>query len=635
MRVAWCIRHCAFLLVLPPLVVFSGCARTASSREVTFNRDVAPILFSRCAPCHRPGQAAPCTLLSYADAKPRARDIARVTTAKRMPPWLPDPSDPPLLDERRLSSSEIETLRRWFEANVPEGSRADLPVPPSWPSGWVLGTPQLVATLERPYVLQPGTHDVYRNVIMPVAVPVNQFVRAVEFNPGTRAVHHAVIRIDRTRDSHRRDGQDGQPGFDGMVATDVQDPDGHFIGWAPGRGPIVAPARMPWRLDRASDLVVELHLMPDAAPVAVRPTVALYFTNTPPLDDPVMLIMGSKSIDIASGDGHYVVEDRYELPVPVDVLSVYPHAHYLGKEMVVRAILPDGAVKPLLRIAEWNFQWQQDYRYQTPVPLPTGTTISMRYTYDNSEGNRANPHRPVHRVTWGPRSSDEMATLGVQVLPHSASDQATLVASFARHAALTDVAGAEILLAADPDNAGNEALVGSSYVRIGRFAEAIPHLERAIRLDSTSSSAENFLAGALLAAGRAREAAAHFRRAVTLAPRDEHLRFNLARALESEGFPDGAIDQLRTALTLNRDFADAHQELGVLLFERNQLADAIAHLDDATRLAPQSATAHAALGGALGQAGRLNEALTHLERALTLDPSNTAARENLSRISRR
>ena len=157
--------------------------------------------------------------------------------------------------------------------------------------------------------------------------------------------------------------------------------------------------------------------MPPDAPVAVRPRVALYFTDTPPSDNPVMLIMGSKSIDIAPGDSNYAVEDRYEVPVPVQVLSVYPHAHYLGTEMVVRAILPGGAVKPLLRIAQWNFQWQQDYRYRTPVPLPKGTTISLRYTYDNSASNTANPHRPVHRVTWGPRSSDEMATLGVQVLP--------------------------------------------------------------------------------------------------------------------------------------------------------------------------------------------------------------------------
>ena len=144
-------------LLFPCLVVLSGCAPTAGNREaVTFNRDVAPILFSRCAPCHRPGQATPFTLLSYEDARRRARDIARVAAAKRMPPWLPDPSDPAFLDERRLSSSEIETVRRWVEADVPEGNGADLPSAPSWPSGWALGTPDLVATLERPFTLQPG-----------------------------------------------------------------------------------------------------------------------------------------------------------------------------------------------------------------------------------------------------------------------------------------------------------------------------------------------------------------------------------------------------------------------------------------------------------------------------------------------
>ena len=164
----------------------------------------------------------------------------------------------------------------------------------------------------------------------------------------------AVIRIDRTGLSRRRDLEDPGPGFDGMVAAEVQDPDGHFIGWAPGRGPIVAPDGMPWRLDRGSDLVVELHLMPGKQPEAVKPTLALYFTDKPPVADPVMLIMGSKAIDIAAGQANYVAEDRYTLPVAADLLSLYPHAHYLGKEMVVRAALPDGTSRQLLRIAQWS-----------------------------------------------------------------------------------------------------------------------------------------------------------------------------------------------------------------------------------------------------------------------------------------
>jgi len=577
----------------------------------------------------------PFVLLNYENARARASDIARVVQSRRMPPWLPDPGEPPFLGERRLSNSEIDTLKRWADAGAPEGERADLPTSPTWPSGWALGKPDLVVTLSAPYLLRPGQHDTYRNVIMPAVVARTRFVRAVEFNPGTTVVHHAVMRIDRTGTSRRLDAEDSEPGFDGMVAADVQDPDGHFIGWAPGRGPIVAPDRMPWRLDAGADLVVELHLMPGSAPMEVRPTVALYFTDTPPSEHPVMLIMGSKSIDIAPGNADYWIEDRYQLPVPVDVLSVYPHAHYLGRQMLVQANLPNATVRTLLRISQWNFGWQQDYRFTTPVSLPQGTTIVMRYSYDNSDGNRANPHRPLRRVTWGPQSSDEMGTLGLQVLPRSAADGAQLVASFARHAAEADVAGAEVLLRVDPDNAGNETLVGSSYVRVGRYAEAISHLERALHLDPRSATAENFLGGALLVTGRASEAVAHFRRATELAPRDAHLRFNLARAHEAQGDTGRAIQALRDAVRIDPNVAEAQQQLGVLLFERNEVVEAITHLTEAARLAPSSAVAHAALGGALAQAGRVSDARSHLQQALALDPSNAAALENLHRLERR
>ena len=613
----------------------AGCGRReAPAAVVTFSKDVAPILHSRCATCHRPGQVAPFALLTYDDARPRAQQIARVTAARRMPPWLPDASDPPFIGERRLSTQEIEVLQRWVQAGAPEGDRAQAPAPPAFLSGWTHGVPDLIVEMPTAYVLQPGGHDVYRNVILPVNVPANRYVRAVEFNPGTRVVHHAVIRIDRTGLSRQRDADDREPGFDGMVTTEVQDPDGHFIGWAPGRGPIVAPEGMPWRLDRGSDLVIELHLMPGQQPTPVQPTLALYFTDQAPTATPVMLVMGSKAIDIAPGDTDYVVEDRYQLPVAVDLLSLYPHAHYLGREMVVQALLPDGMTRQLLRIPEWNFQWQQDYRFATPVPLPQGTTISMRYRYDNSDSNTSNPHRPVHRVTWGPQSSDEMGNLGVQVLPRSTGDAAALVASFAEHAARIDVDGAEILLKKDPDNAANETLLGSSYLRVGRVADAIPHLERAVRLDPRSANAENVLGGALLTLGRTQEAVSHLRRATALSPRDEHLRFNLARALDVAGDQGGAARALREALNINPALAEAHEQLGVLLFRQGQLDRAIEHLTTAVRLAPRSASAHSALGGALAQARRFDAAIVHLQEALAIDPNDSAARQNLARLTR-
>lgn len=600
----------------------------------TYTKTIAPILFEHCVGCHRPGQSAPFSLLTYADAQPRASLIAAAVKSGVMPPWLPDHLNPAFAGERRLSEDQIARIEQWAKTGALEGNPRDLPTPPVIASSWQLGQPDLTASPPRPYNLEPGGHEVYRNMVIRLAVPGTRYVRAMEFMPGDAPVHHAVIRIDKQRLSRADDGADGQPGFDGMAATGVQDPDGHFLGWAPGRGPIVAPDDLPWVLSEGSDLVIELHLMPRATPIAVQPTIGLFFTTTAPTKSPVMLVMGSKAIDIPAGASDYAIEDRYTLPVDVEVLSVYPHAHYLGREMAVRAVAPAGTAQPLIHIRQWSFNWQQDYRFVTPIALSHGTTIVLRYSYDNSAGNKKNPNQPPRRVTWGPQSHDEMGNLGVQVLTQSPRDSAVLVESFARHAAAIDVAGGEALVKADPQSASHAAFLGISYVRTGRVADAIPLLERALRLEPRSANTENYLAGALLASGNGGAALAHFRRAVGLAPQDAHLHFNLARVLAEGGLPREAFVEFTRALALNPEFAEAHQQIGVLLFSANRLAEALPHLQRAVELLPASADAHGDLGGALAEAGRRDEALAHLRRAVTLDPGNLTARENLARLER-
>jgi tetratricopeptide (TPR) repeat protein len=615
--------------ILPiALCAFAGCASPAP----TFNHDVGPVLFAQCQPCHRPGQPVPFTLMTYADAKRRAGAIAEAVEARHMPPWLPERGGPAFAGERGLRDAEISIIRRWAAAGAPEGDPSERPQPRSWPAGWELGEPDLVVTMPRAYSLGPGPRDVYRNVILPLKLTAMTFVRAVEFRAEGAPVHHAVIRVDRGRASATRDGLDGQPGFEGMQAADVEDPDGHFIGWAPGRGPIIAPDGLPWRLDPSTDLVVELHLLPGKTPVAVRPQVGLYFTDTPPTGTPVLIVMGNKAIDIPAGARDYAIEDSYELPVDARILSVYPHAHYLGKEMTVRAVLPDGGTKTLIHIPRWSFHWQQDYRYVAPISLPRGTRITMRYTYDNSDANHDNPSHPPRRVRAGPQSSDEMGNLGIQLLPRTAADAATLATSFEAHAAEIDLAGAQMLAGQEPSNASNQAAVGTALSRLRRFADAVPPLERAVQLDPGSASARNHLAGALLATGRLREAVEQFRQAAVLAPRDAHLHYNYARVLADAGDAAAAIGELERALTLAPDFAEAHQLLGSLLFAAGRLADGLPHLKRAVEQMPDSAAAHSDYGGALAAAGRLVPAEAELRRALEIDSTYVPARANLQRV---
>jgi Flp pilus assembly protein TadD len=615
--------------------IAGGCAGSPPQpRDVTFNRDIAPIVFANCAPCHRPGEVAPFPLLTYADVAKRADAIAEETLKRHMPPWLPEPGAFPIVADRRLRDEQIDAIQRWLKGGKVEGNAADLPKPPEWPGGWQLGRPDLVLIAARPYLVKPGGEDVYRNLVLPTQLSSGAFVRAVEFKTGGSPIHHAVIRVDRTSASRRRDGQDGHPGFDGMAWESVQDPGGHFIGWAPGRGPIVAPDGMPWRLDRGADLVVEVHVIPSDTPLAIQPTVGLFLTTTPPVQTPVTVRMGSKLIDIPPGERNYVVTDTYELPVPVELLSVYPHAHYLGKEMLVTAVPPGGETRTLIYIKRWDFHWQQDYRYVTPIPLPRGTRLTMRYTYDNSEDNADNPHDPPVRVQTGPRSTDEMAELGLQLMPQSSQDAVLLMQSFEERDRVATLAMAENRASDAPENGEYQALLGGLYVEVGRIKDAIPHLEAALRLGERSGETFNYLGVALMTEGRVAEALARFRRAAVLAPRDERIAFNLGNAYGGlSRFPE-AEAAYRQALAINPDFPDAHVNLGVLLFSHGRKAEAVSHYERAVELRPDSAVIRNNLGGALAATGRYAEAMQQVRRALELDPGYEPALANLQRLQR-
>jgi tetratricopeptide (TPR) repeat protein len=598
----------------------------------TFTRDVAPIVFANCAPCHRPGEVAPFSLLTYADAAKHADGMAEETRKHHMPPWLPDRGEFPILGERRLTAEQISTIQHWVDGGKIEGNPADLPKPPSFPDGWQLGRPDLVVSPLHAYTLQPGGDDVYRNLVVRVPLTSDVYVRAVEFRTNGAPIHHAVIRVDRNGAARAKDGADGRPGFDGMAWQSVQDPDGQFIGWAPGRGPIVVPDGMPWRLDKGADLVVELHMLPPKKPASVAPAIALFFSPSPPVRTPLTVKMSSKLIDIPAGAKDYAVTDTYELPVAIELMSVYPHAHYLGKDMLVTATLPDKTTKTLLHVPQWSFHWQQDYRYATPIALPRGAVITMRYTFDNSADNDENPRKPPVRVRLGPNSTDEMAELGLQVLTASLADAARLAQSFDERDAQANVALGELRVRENPQSAEYQAFLGKSYLEVERHADALPHLEAAVRLDPKSPNAEGDLGTVLLALNRLPEAITHLQRAATLAPRDETIQFNLGNGLTRVSRPAEAAAAYTRALTLNPDFADAHVNLATLLFTYGHAKEALPHLQRAVELLPNSAVVHSDYASVLAASGRYADALRETRRALDLNPDYAPARANLTRL---
>jgi hypothetical protein len=330
-----------------------------------------------------------------------------------MPPWLPESGHGEFAGERRLSASEIETIRRWAEAGAPDGDAA-APAPPRFTKGWQLGKPDSEARVREPFQAPAEGPDLYQCFVIPLALAQDRHVRAIEFRPGNRRlVHHALLFQDRSGNAARRGSSYpcfGTPGFFG----------GALGGWSPGTSALQLP--VPVTIQKGAALVLQLHFHPTGRPETDQSAVGLYFTDTPPRTRVMDIPLGSRAIDIPPGERHYRVRDHFTLPVAVRAVGIIPHAHYICREMEGVAVLPDGSRRPLIRIRDWNFNWQEQYRYSQPVPLPAGTRLEMEFTYDNSEDNPRNPNSPPRRVTWGPGTTDEMAGLHVQVIPENSED---------------------------------------------------------------------------------------------------------------------------------------------------------------------------------------------------------------------
>ena len=231
----------------------SALRAAGGKRRVTFNRDIAPIVFEYCASCHRPGEAGPFPLLTYEDVKQHGRQVVAVTHTRFMPPWLPEPQPLKFADERRLSDKQIELIQEWVEQGMLQGSPADLPRQPHFAEGWQLGKPDLVVKAAKPFLLPASGIDTYWNFVLPIPVPETRWVKAVEIRPGDkRLVHHANILVDRLELSRKQEVAPGA-GFGGMeirIESELFDPDSHFLFWKPGTTPYIEPDGMALRIDK-------------------------------------------------------------------------------------------------------------------------------------------------------------------------------------------------------------------------------------------------------------------------------------------------------------------------------------------------------------------------------------------------
>ena len=382
----------------------------------TFTHDVASILQANCQQCHRPGQVGPFSLVTYEQARKRADDIARVTSDRLMPPWKPAPGvGPAFKHSKALSDRDIATLVAWAEQGAPEGDPAQMPTPPTYPDTWALGTPDLVLEIPTDFAVPAEGDDIYRCFVIPTDLPADTFISGIEYRPGNpRVVHHILSYVDVTGNARKRDEADPGPGYSCFSGPGVET-HGDLGGWAPGNEPALLPPGIGRSLPRRADVVTQIHYHPSGKPETDRTRIGLYFSKVPikqvlhwnaALNTRMKIPAGAKNHEVEAGWKNPAM--GWEMPVDVTALAVTPHMHTLGRDMTMTVTYPDGRSEDLVRIDDWDFNWQNTYYFDQPLDLPKGTILKIRAHYDNSADAPANKNRPLRDVTWGEATTDEM-----------------------------------------------------------------------------------------------------------------------------------------------------------------------------------------------------------------------------------
>jgi mono/diheme cytochrome c family protein len=395
---------------------YIGTPEADAGRQLTFNKDIAPIVYQNCAACHRDGDVAPFPLLSYDDVKKRAKQIAAVTHSRYMPPWKAEPGWGEFAGERRLTDAQIVALRKWADDGCIEGDAADKISPPKFVDGWQLGTPDLILKMPEAYAVPAEGRDVFRCFVLPTNLDEDKYVQAVEYHPSDRAVvHHALFFLDSSGTARKKDEKDPGPGFSSFGGPGFI-PTGGLGGWAPGAFPQKLPDGTARLLKKGSDVVIQTHFHPTGKVEHEQSELGIYFAKKKPERILAGLTLGNRNIDIPAGQSDYNATASFVTPIDVELEGITPHAHLVCKDMKATATLPDGSTKQLLWIKDWDFNWQGQYQYVKPIKLPKGTTINMEYLYDNSAENFRNPNNPPKRVHFGEQTADEMAFLFCSVV---------------------------------------------------------------------------------------------------------------------------------------------------------------------------------------------------------------------------
>lgn len=404
-------------------------AATPTAGVPTFTRDVAPILFKNCASCHRPGEIAPMSLLTYEDARPWAKSIRDEVLDGTMPPWHADAPHGTFLNERTLTAGEKDTLTKWANGGAPKGDPADLPPVPAFPDGWTVGTPDVVLEMEEAYKLPAEGTIQYEYFYLPTNFTDVKWVKSIEVRPGNReVVHHVLVYYRAAPDLQRtpvlrptnpetaRIPLERASGVRVSPARQGLPPRRLLATYAPGTVSQIAPAGTAFRLEPGGIIELQMHYTTKGEPTTDRTRVGLvYSKDASPIEvRPGQFINGSFTLPAGAADVE--VKADIEFLQDATVWGLFPHTHLRGKKWDYKMILPDGTASTILSVPNYDFNWQTYYMFAEPLKVPKGAKIVSTAWYDNSAGNKSNPD-PKSDVKWGDQTWEEMQYTGILFTP--------------------------------------------------------------------------------------------------------------------------------------------------------------------------------------------------------------------------
>ncbi|HXG67805.1 MAG TPA: thiol-disulfide isomerase [Blastocatellia bacterium] len=366
--------------------------------EATFTKDIAPILYKSCAECHRPGEIAPMSLLTYKEVRPWAKSIRERVVDRSMPPWSADPKYGHWANDPRLSQQEIDTIVAWVNAGAPKGDDKDLPPLPKFTEGWTIGTPDVVLQMPEEYTVPADGTVPYLYFSMPTGFTEDKWIQAMEIRPGNRSVVHHVIAY--AQDPNVKDANPGGEGEFRRGRT-------HLGGITPNKTGVVFGPGLARLIKKGSNIVFQMHYTTNGVAQKDRTKIGFVFAKEP---GKKLLLTGNAAnarFVIPPGEPNYEVKASKTFDEDVLITSFMPHMHVRGKSFTYTAVYPDGRSEILLNVPKYDFNWQHTYIPKQPIPLPKGTRLDCVAHYDNSAKNKFNPD-PTKEVRWGDQTWEEM-----------------------------------------------------------------------------------------------------------------------------------------------------------------------------------------------------------------------------------